>query len=215
MVPVQFFVVQDHTDYHSPPASLASGTDFVHPWHLVGFRFYCDTGHIVPATIRQYPNPMQVPNLGSTMSQHWTYICLIQALGFPCSVYKDPSSGRALLRLFSSAARPQNLSSHETLRSRGGDKSHLQSPVLGEQHGESPAHGSPHTPSFVQMACVEKRGIVMLEQMNGIDQVLYPGYRTDLYLLHKGEKTWIAVWVELEHLPAASWQTAWGLQHED
>lgn len=37
----------------------------------------------------------------------------------------------------------------------------------------------------------------------------------DLYLLHKGEKTWIAVWVEQEHLPAASWQTAWGLQHKD
>lgn len=31
----------------------------------------------------------------------------------------------------------------------------------------------------------------------------------------KVKKTWIAVWVEREHLPAASWQTAWGLQHED
>lgn len=65
------------------------------------------------------------------------------------------------------------------------------------------------------MACVEPRGIVTLEEMNGIYQVLYPGYSIDLYLLYKGEKTWIAVWVEQKHLPAASWQTAWGLQHED
>lgn len=96
-----------------------------------------------------------------------------------------------------------------------GSKSHLQPSILGEQHGESPACSSPLTPWFVQMACVERRGIVTLEEMNGIYQVLYPGYSVDLYLLHKGEKTWIAVWVEREHLPAASWQTAWGLQHED
>jgi len=62
---------------------------------------------------------------------------------------------------------------------------------------------------------MEKRGIETPEKMNGAYQVLYPGYSIDLYLLHKGEKTWIAVWAEQEHLPAASWQTAWGLQHED
>lgn len=45
---------------------------------------------------RQYRNPMQVPKLGSKMPQYWTYICLIQALGFPCSVCKDLSSDRAL-----------------------------------------------------------------------------------------------------------------------
>lgn len=62
---------------------------------------------------------------------------------------------------------------------------------------------------------MERRGIVMPKEINGIYQVFYSGYSIDLYLLYKGEKSWIAVWVEQEHLPAASWQTAWGLQHED
>ncbi|KAJ7400446.1 hypothetical protein BTVI_105421 [Pitangus sulphuratus] len=35
------------------------------------------------------------------------------------------------------------------------------------------------------MACMERRGIVMPKEMNGIYQVLYPGYSIDLYLLHK------------------------------
>lgn len=202
MVPVQFFVVQDHTDYHSPPASLSSSTDFLH----LGFGLLCPFG---------YPNPTQVPKLGLKMSQHWTYIWLKQALGFPCSVCKDLSSDRALLRLFSPAARSQNLSSHEKLRS-GGQGGILTFSLLFWESSTGIAQPTAlllHPRLYRWL--VWRREIVTLEEMNGIYQVLYPGYSIDLYLLHKGEKTWIAVWVEREHLPAASWQTAWGLQHED
>lgn len=173
MVTIQFVVMQNHTDYHSLPASLPSSrlppaSTVVSTRRIQGFFCPCDG---------QYRNPMQVPKLGSKKSQHWTFICLLQALSFPCSVCKDLLSHRALLRLFSSAARCQNSSSHGKVRSRRGKKkSHLQPSILREQHRESPAHSSPLTPSFVQMACVEKRGIVMLEEMNGISQVLYPGY---------------------------------------
>lgn len=113
--PYSFFVVQDHADYHSPPASLSRNRDFLHQWYLVGFRSY------VPVMGNTHI-PCRFPNYNRKMSQHWTDICLIQALGFPCSVCKDLSSDRALLRLFSSAARSQNSSSHEKLRSTEGGK---------------------------------------------------------------------------------------------
>lgn len=142
----------------------------------------------------------------SALYKHWVFpalcvkTCLVTELCSGCSALQ------------------QDLKIHPPMRNSGaqrGKKSHLQPSILGEQHKESPARSSPLTPLFVQTACVEKTETVTLEEMNGIYQILYPGYSIDLYLLHKGEKTWIAVWVEREHLPAASWQTAWGLQHED
>lgn len=88
---------------HRLPSSLVP--------HWIQVLFPCDG---------LYPNPMQVPKLGSKMSQHWTSICLTQALGFPCSVCKDLLSDRALLWLLRSTARSQNLSSHEKLSSKAG-----------------------------------------------------------------------------------------------
>lgn len=58
--------------------------------------------------------------------------------------------------------------------------------------GAAQGEPSPELSSY-PFIFMERRGIVIPKEMNGIYQVFYPGYSIDLYLLYKGEKTWIAV----------------------
>lgn len=133
-----------------------------------------------------YPNPMQVPKLGSKMSQHWTSICLIQALGFPCSVchrVTELCSGCSALQ--------RDLKIYPPMRNSVGEQGKISPSAFyfGEEaQGERVLQLSSYTLVHRDGLCGEERDCNELEGMNGIYQVLYPGCSIDLYLLRKGEK---------------------------
>lgn len=137
---------------------------------------------------------------------------------------KDQTSDKVLLRLFSFAERSQNSSTQDKLRGREEGKNNLTFSLLcwgaaqGEPSPELSSYPSPELSSYpficTEGLCGEERDCNAKRDEWHLPR-FYSGCSIDLYLLYKGEKTWIAVWVEQEHLPAASWQTAWGLQHED